>query len=242
MGFFVESGCVSNGLVGFLFCSFKVFVVMTLVLDLHRLRFLNCRIVLKRKNKGKKMRTKNKHRKSTSLPCNAGSRCSWPIVVCSLVGCFVLLHLYSLTGQKDLQIRETQIYVRHHERLQELEKVEEVNIQLPPPRRRSARAAKRKPKRPTTMIDEFLDENSQIRHIFFPGLKRAVDPRKDSNNDTYYYYPGRIWLDTEGNPIQAHGGGILYDDKTKMYYWYGEYKDGATYHAHKKGAARVSFA
>lgn len=185
------------------------------------------------------MRIKNKHRKSTSLPCNAGSRCSWPIVVCSLVGCFVLLHLYSLTGQKDLQIRETQIYVRHHERLQELEKVEEVNIQLPPPRRRSARAAKRKPKRPTTMIDEFLDENSQIRHIFFPGLKRAVDPRKDSNNDTYYYYPGRIWLDTEGNPIQAHGGGILYDDKTKMYYWYGEYKDGATYHAHKKGAARV---
>nr|GMC66296.1 Glycoside hydrolase, family 43 [Ipomoea batatas] len=185
------------------------------------------------------MRIKNKHRKSTSLPCNAGSRCSWPIVVCSLVGCFVLLHLYSLTGQKDLQIRETQIYVRHHERLQELEKVEEVNIQLPPPRRRSARAAKRKPKRPTTMIDEFLDENSQIRHIFFPGLKTAVDPRKDSNNDTYYYYPGRIWLDTEGNPIQAHGGGILYDDKTKMYYWYGEYKDGATYHAHKKGAARV---
>ncbi|XP_031109104.1 uncharacterized protein LOC116013467 isoform X1 [Ipomoea triloba] len=185
------------------------------------------------------MRIKNKHRKSTSLPCNAGSRCLWPIVVCSLVGCFILLHLYSLTGQKDLQIRETQIYVRHHERLQELEKVEEVNIQLPPPRRRSARAAKRKPKRPTTMIDEFLDENSQIRHIFFPGLKTAVDPRKDSNNDTYYYYSGRIWLDTEGNPIQAHGGGILYDDKTKMYYWYGEYKDGATYHAHKKGAARV---
>ncbi|XP_031109106.1 uncharacterized protein LOC116013467 isoform X2 [Ipomoea triloba] len=178
-----------------------------------------------------------------SLPLTArlhsGSRCLWPIVVCSLVGCFILLHLYSLTGQKDLQIRETQIYVRHHERLQELEKVEEVNIQLPPPRRRSARAAKRKPKRPTTMIDEFLDENSQIRHIFFPGLKTAVDPRKDSNNDTYYYYSGRIWLDTEGNPIQAHGGGILYDDKTKMYYWYGEYKDGATYHAHKKGAARV---
>ncbi|XP_019173344.1 PREDICTED: uncharacterized protein LOC109168933 isoform X2 [Ipomoea nil] len=170
---------------------------------------------------------------------HSGSRWSWPIVVCSLVGCFILLHLYSLTWQKDLQIRETQIYVRHHERLQELEKVEEVNIQLPPPRRRSARAAKRKPKRPTTMIDEFLDENSQIRHVFFPGLKTAVDPRKDSNNDTYHYYPGRIWLDTEGNPIQAHGGGILYDDKTKTYYWYGEYKDGDTYHAHKKGAARV---
>jgi beta-galactosidase len=35
--------------------------------------------------------------------------------------------------------------------------------------------------------------------------------------------PGQIWKDTEGNPIQAHGGGILYADGT--YYWYGENKD-----------------
>lgn len=40
------------------------------------------------------------------------------------------------------------------------------------------------------------------------------------------FQPGRIWLDTEGNPIQAHGGGILYDQG--IYYWFGENKDGKT--------------
>lgn len=35
--------------------------------------------------------------------------------------------------------------------------------------------------------------------------------------------PGQVWLDTEGNRIQAHAGGILYDDGT--YYWYGENKE-----------------
>ncbi|MEK5397065.1 discoidin domain-containing protein [Paenibacillus sp. FSL K6-2859] len=35
---------------------------------------------------------------------------------------------------------------------------------------------------------------------------------------------GEVWLDTEGVPIQAHGGGILYNEKNKTYYWYGEDK------------------
>ena len=34
------------------------------------------------------------------------------------------------------------------------------------------------------------------------------------------------WKDTDGNPINAHGGGMLYHDG--KYYWYGEYKDGET--------------
>ncbi len=34
------------------------------------------------------------------------------------------------------------------------------------------------------------------------------------------------WLDTDGNPINAHGGGILYHNG--KYYWYGEYKKGKT--------------
>lgn len=109
---------------------------------------------------------------------------------------------------------------------------------MPPPRKRSPRAIKRKPKKSTTLIEEFLDENSQIRHVFFPNMKTAIDP--DKGNDSFYYYPGRIWLDTDGNPIQAHGGGVLYDERSKTYYWYGEYKDGPTYHAHQKAAARVS--
>ncbi|KAE8711058.1 putative ADP-ribosylation factor GTPase-activating protein AGD6 [Hibiscus syriacus] len=48
----------------------------------------------------------------------------------------------------------------------------------------------------------------------------------------------RIWLDTDGNPIQAHGGGMLYDERSSTYNWYREYKDGPTYHDHKNGAAR----
>lgn len=36
-------------------------------------------------------------------------------------------------------------------------------------------------------------------------------------------YPGQIWLDTEGKPIQAHGGSVFFEDGT--YYWYGENKE-----------------
>ncbi|MDR2091080.1 MAG: glycoside hydrolase family 43 protein [Clostridiales bacterium] len=35
---------------------------------------------------------------------------------------------------------------------------------------------------------------------------------------------GTVWLDTDGAPIQAHGGGIIFDEKTSKYYWYGEDK------------------
>jgi len=40
------------------------------------------------------------------------------------------------------------------------------------------------------------------------------------------FKPGGIWTDTSGVPINAHGGGILYNDK--VYYWYGEIKIGKT--------------
>lgn len=39
------------------------------------------------------------------------------------------------------------------------------------------------------------------------------------------FTPGELWIDNEGNHINAHGGGILFKDGT--YYWYGEHK-GAT--------------
>ena len=41
--------------------------------------------------------------------------------------------------------------------------------------------------------------------------------------------PGRVWLDTDGKRIQAHGGSIFYENG--RYYWYGENKqftDGAS--------------
>lgn len=40
-------------------------------------------------------------------------------------------------------------------------------------------------------------------------------------------FPGAIWNDTSGNPINAHGAGILFH-KGK-YYWFGEIKTGKTW-------------
>ena len=37
------------------------------------------------------------------------------------------------------------------------------------------------------------------------------------------FYPGRVWLDTEGKRIHAHGGSILFWEG--KYYWYGENKE-----------------
>jgi Glycosyl hydrolases family 43 len=38
--------------------------------------------------------------------------------------------------------------------------------------------------------------------------------------------PGQVWLDTEGNPIHAHGGSIFHHEDT--YFWYGENKEKST--------------
>lgn len=40
------------------------------------------------------------------------------------------------------------------------------------------------------------------------------------------FHPGQVWLDTNGNRIQAHGGSVMYIDGT--YYWYGENKEKTT--------------
>ncbi len=38
--------------------------------------------------------------------------------------------------------------------------------------------------------------------------------------------PGKVWLDTNGNRIQAHGGSVMFLDG--IYYWYGENKEKTT--------------
>lgn len=38
--------------------------------------------------------------------------------------------------------------------------------------------------------------------------------------------PGKVWYDTEGKRIQAHGGSILYAEN--KFWWYGENKEGIT--------------
>lgn len=39
-----------------------------------------------------------------------------------------------------------------------------------------------------------------------------------------YYNNGTIWKDTDGKHINAHGGGVIFQNGT--YYWYGEFKRG----------------
>lgn len=55
--------------------------------------------------------------------------------------------------------------------------------------------------------------------------KQSSTDESDSLNT--HIIPKEQWLDTDGNPINAHGGGLLYHEGT--YYWYGEYKVGKTY-------------
>lgn len=67
----------------------------------------------------------------------------------------------------------------------------------------------------------------QARRIGFLLLLLAgiyAMPAQAQQNDAIR--PGEVWNDTDGNPINAHGGGMLYHEGT--YYWYGEYKTGKT--------------
>lgn len=54
--------------------------------------------------------------------------------------------------------------------------------------------------------------------IFDFFVVQAAEKSKKTKNE--WIYPGEVWPDTEGNHIQAHGGGILKWKNT--YYWYGE--------------------
>jgi hypothetical protein len=67
------------------------------------------------------------------------------------------------------------------------------------------------------------------------ALLAAVPPSPE-------FVPGEVWRDTEGNPINAHGGGFLLHQGT--YYWYGENKSGRTFlpDSNKSwGGTRVDF-
>jgi len=54
-----------------------------------------------------------------------------------------------------------------------------------------------------------------------------ADMGHDAGEPKGVFRPGEVWLDTDGRPIQAHGGGVLFDRGT--YYWFGENKDAQTH-------------
>lgn len=66
---------------------------------------------------------------------------------------------------------------------------------------------------------------------------RMNKPASDTSS-TSHIVPGAIWCDTDGQPIQAHGGGLIEHEGTT--YWFGEDKSGPTT-LNEKGTARVPF-
>ncbi len=52
------------------------------------------------------------------------------------------------------------------------------------------------------------------------------------------FRPGELWYDTDGNIINAHGGGILYHQG--IYYWFGEYRYGREKSSHERASPGVS--
>ena len=47
------------------------------------------------------------------------------------------------------------------------------------------------------------------------------------HQDGSVFNPGQVWKDTDGNPINAHSAGLMYDRGT--YYWFGEIKSGKSW-------------
>ena len=66
-----------------------------------------------------------------------------------------------------------------------------------------------------------------LKKIFFAGIAATLLFACNMTKDPTEFAPGEVWLDTDGNPINAHGGGIMLHEGT--YYWYGEMKVGETY-------------
>lgn len=54
---------------------------------------------------------------------------------------------------------------------------------------------------------------------FAAGLLAAMFGTADETRAAAFY-PGKVWPDTQGAPIQAHGGGILV--RSNLFYWHGE--------------------
>lgn len=65
--------------------------------------------------------------------------------------------------------------------------------------------------------------NTLLKYLFAAAVGMSAALPSSARDNIVQY---EQWLDTDGNPINAHGGGILYHNG--KYYWYGEYKVGET--------------
>ena len=62
--------------------------------------------------------------------------------------------------------------------------------------------------------------------------------RSTTEPEAVTFRPGQVWLDADGHPIQAHGGGVLLHDG--VYYWYGENKNGPTLNKNRVDVIGIS--
>ncbi|KAJ3671170.1 hypothetical protein LUZ60_008596 [Juncus effusus] len=181
-----------------------------------------------------------KHNKSNPFDFNisGGKRRSLSLLIFTLLSLILLISFLSQITNVSTA-KSIQFHSNHLSNFHELEQIEqEPDFHLPPSHRKRNKFKKRrgakKNKKFNPFVSEFLNESSEIHSLLFPDMDKVK-----SSRNSKYFYPGRIWLDTDGKPIQAHGGGILFDKNTGTYYWYGENKDGPTYHVQPKGTARV---
>ncbi|KAJ7531416.1 hypothetical protein O6H91_14G043000 [Diphasiastrum complanatum] len=160
----------------------------------------------------------------------AASKCPVSTIIWILAAWVLLFQVYTTLYPPPTALTHPKNRVRSIIRYTEYEEPEFNRLPLPPNRN----GKKRRP----DYIEEFWS-SSHKRQIYFPNKSSAIDPLTNNEDDRFYFHPGREWHDSQGRPIQAHGGGILYIPETRTFYWYGENKDGRTYHISKHSTARV---
>ena len=76
------------------------------------------------------------------------------------------------------------------------------------------------------LTDEEKEKVASYKDLAKKRLEKSASSTKKSDIRRDAIYPGKPWLDTNGNRIQAHAGALIYDDGA--YYWYGENKEYTT--------------
>jgi lysophospholipase L1-like esterase len=78
---------------------------------------------------------------------------------------------------------------------------------------------------------------TRISLLLLLSLTAITAATASAREPTAEFEPGAVWLDTDGRPIQAHGGGMLHHRGT--YYWFGENKDAPNAVTEKGRLARI---
>eukprot|EP00249_Psilotum_nudum_P018909 c27015_g1_i2 orf=193-1605(-) len=176
--------------------------------------------------------------KSSAIVFSAAGRCSVPAIVWSLAAWVLLIHAYTILFPAKTTVTEPETALKRLPMYKKLEEIEDMALDWTRKRAKNGHSTPKHRPRRNSAIDDFLNVSSPRRSIYFPDSSLAIDPLRRDATDKYFY-PGRVWHDTEASPIQAHGGAVLYIPQTRTYYWYGENKDGRTFQAYKRATARV---